>query len=110
MVAFNKNNLFEKTVIYHIFFKSNLTLVLYPETCVDEGLNPRCHLIGTALERVVTALPGEDTTLQVGHHSYVAAIGTGNTGNVVVRAVGVGRIAGVVVLGHNVVAALLVGE
>ena len=87
-----------------------LLLVLHPDASIYECLDPRCHLIGAAVERVVTALPGEDTTLQVGHHSYMAAISAGDTGDVVCRTVGVGRIAGIVVLGHDVVAALLVGE
>ena len=89
---------------------NDLLLVLNPDAGIYECLDPRCHLIGTALERIVTALPGEDTTLQVGHHSYVAAIGAGDTGDVVGRTVGVGGIAGIVVLGYDVVAALLVGE
>ena len=54
-------------------------MLLHPFTGIHKGLYPGCNLIGQyALCGVIGTLPGQEGTLQMGHHSQMSAIGTGN--------------------------------
>ena len=55
-------------------------------------------------------LPWEDGTLEVRHHGQMTTVGAADTSHIVVGAIGVGRIAGVVVLGNHVVSTLGLGQ
>ena len=88
-----------------------LPVPFHPAAGVDESLHPRGDLVAVAaVGGIVGALPGEDGAFQVRHHSQVASVGRANARHVVVRSVGVGGIAAVVVFGHNVVRAFLLRQ
>ena len=78
----------------------------YPTSCVDEGLNPRRHLIIAAVSGIPGVLPGEYGTLQVRHHAEMTTVSRADTGYVVVRTIRISGIASVVVLGNYVIRAL----
>lgn len=46
-----------------------------PAAGVDEGVNPGGYFVAEAVGGVESALPGEDGTLQMGHHGQMAAVG-----------------------------------
>jgi hypothetical protein len=50
-------------------------LSLNPFTCVHEGLDPRSHLILTAVCGIPGVLPGEDGSLEVRHHTEMTTVG-----------------------------------
>ena len=82
----------------------------YPTSCVDEGLNPRRHLIIAAVSGIPGVLPGEYGTLQVRHHAEMTTIGRADTCHIVVRTIRISGIASVVVLSNHVVSTLSLGQ
>lgn len=76
---------------------------LNPLACIDECFNPRCNFVGTVRLGIETALPWEDGTLKVRHHSQMTTVGRSNSGNSAWRAVGVGGIGLVGVLSYNII-------
>ena len=90
-----------------IIFKTILLLVfLYPLLCIHKRFNPWGYLIVLAVGRIPGVLPGEESTLQVRHHTEMTTVGRADTCHVVVGSVRIGGITGVIVLGNHVVAAL----
>ena len=81
-----------------------------PFTCIDKSFYPGGDLVVTAVGGIVGLLPGEDGTLKVGHHGEVATVGRADARHVVGGAIGIGRIAGVVVLSDDVVVSLRAGQ
>ena len=80
--------------VFWLFWGSDCLLLVVgdPVLSVYEGLDPWSHLVGLASLWIEAALPWEDSTLQVRHHSQVAAVLRGDTSDAAWRAVRVGRI------------------
>ncbi len=74
-----------------------------PYTSVDEGLDPRCYIVGLVVGGVCGALPREYGALWVRHDSYVSAVGGGHAGYIVGAAVWVGGVSVVAVACYDVV-------
>ncbi len=45
-----------------------------PATRIDEGVDPHRDIIVAARAGIVSALPGVDSALEVGHHRYMATV------------------------------------
>ena len=61
-----------------------LQLALHPFAGIDKRLDPWSNLLLAAFTWIPCLLPGEDGTLQVGHHGKVTAVGRADAGHVVV--------------------------
>ena len=85
-------------------------MAFYPLTGIDKGFEPWGAVFAATFSRVEWVLPREESTLQVGHHRHVTTVCAGNTGYVVVRTIGVGRIALVGVFEHHIVVAFGLGK
>ena len=59
-------------------------MLFAPDSCIDESFNPRRNFIHTTVGWIVSALPRENGTLKMRHHSEVTAIGRAETGNRIV--------------------------
>ena len=94
------------TIHYSLFTSE----ALYPFASIHEGLNPWGNLVLTAVSGIPSALPGEDGTLQVGHHAEMTTIGRADAGNIVGGTVRISGIAVIVVLGNDIVSALSFGQ
>ena len=81
-------------------------LVLNPLAGIDKRLYPRCHFIHTMFLGIPGTLPGEDGTLQMGHHGEMATVSRADTSHLIVGTIGVGRISCMVVLGYDMRVAL----
>ena len=85
-------------------------MAFYPLAGIDEGFEPRGAVFAATFSRIVRILPREEGAFQVGHHRHVTTVCAGNTGYVVVRTIGLGRIALVGVFEHHVVVAFGLGQ
>lgn len=81
------------------------TVCLAPAAGIDEGFEPGGTLVGGT--GVVGILPGEEGTLQVGHHGEMATIGGADTCGGEIGTVGVAGISIVGVFENDVVVLLL---
>lgn len=81
--------------------------LFYPLTGIDKSLYPGGHLIETVRGWIPCVLPWENCTLKVWHHGQMPAVGTADTGHVVIGAIWIARIVFLVVFGYDMVTALL---
>ena len=91
-------------------FHYSLNISLYPFPCIDKRLHPRGDLVVLAVSGIMCLLPREDSTLQVWHHSQMTSVAADQPSHVVVAAVGIGGIAVLVILCHDIVGVLVVGQ
>ena len=80
-----------------------LQFALNPFAGIDKRLNPWSNLLLAAFTWIPCLLPGEDRTLQVGHHGKVTTVCRADTCYIIVRAVRVTRIFSVVVFCDDIV-------
>ena len=85
-------------------------LLLNPLASIHKCFNPWSYLIIATVSGIPGALPGEEGTLQVGHHAEMTTIGRADAGNIVGGTVRISGIAVIVVLGNDIVSALSLGQ